>query len=178
MTAGVRLYELTEARDILDQFLQETEGEETPEIAALFAQLEGEIDEKVEDTALWIREKDAEAAAIRAEEQRLCARRKTIENRVDRTKRYLEWQLEQLGRDKVNGLLVTVALQNNAARLVGDLGEESLASLLNDGGAAHPIVRMIPARLELDRAQALLALKEGRTIEGLSIERTRSLRIR
>lgn len=171
--AGIKLYELTEARDILDLFLAETEGEETPELAELFAQLVGEIDEKVERTALWIREKSAEADAIKAEEHRLAARRRTIENRVDRTKRYLEYQLEQLGRDKVNGLLVTVALQANAPKLVGELTQEQLGQVEGDG-----LVRVIPAAYQLDRAQALLALKEGRTIDGLSIERTKSLRIR
>src|SRR5712664_2796707 len=68
---GIKLYELTEARDILDLFLAEEEGVETPEIAALFAELAGDIDGKVERTALWIKEKDAESAALKAEEQRL-----------------------------------------------------------------------------------------------------------
>jgi len=176
---GIKLYELTEARDILDLFLAEEEGVETPEIAALFAELAGDIDEKVERTALWIKEKDAESAALKAEEQRLAARRKTIENRVDRTKRYLEYQLELLGRDKVNGLLVTVALQLNNPKLVGELSQDQLADLeVEHVDVLRGCVKLIPAARQLDRGQALLALKEGHAIAGLSVERSRSLRIR
>lgn len=174
---GVKLYELSEARDILDQFLLEEDGVETPEIADLFAQLAGAIDEKVERTALWIKEREAEAAAIKLEEQRLAQRRKVIENRVDRTKRYLELQLEQLGRDKVNGLLVTVALQRNPPSLKGDLMPSKLREL-HDAGSGF--VTLVPSTYALDRRAVLNVWKTdpAQLPDGLTVEQGRSLRIR
>jgi hypothetical protein len=70
-TATVRLYDLAEAREILDEFLTETEGEVTPEIEALLEQLTGQVTEKVERVGLYIRELVATAAAVKEEEQRL-----------------------------------------------------------------------------------------------------------
>lgn len=179
--AGVKLYELSAARDILDQFLSEAEGEETPEIADLFAQLNGEIERKVEDTALWIKEKEAEAAALKQEEQRLAARRRALENRAERTKHYLELQLEQLGRDKVHGLIVDVALQTNPPSVKGDVDADALWDV-HEGdtiGVWRDILRFVPETVTLDRRAALERHKAGRPLpDGLTVERTRSLRIR
>jgi hypothetical protein len=173
----VRLYELAAARDILDQFLAETDGEETPAIADLFAQLEGQVADKVEHTALWIREQEATAKAIREEEQRLAARRRAIENAVERTKSYLQAQMETLGRDKVHGLLCTVALQNNPPSVRGELDEQSLRDL---AVILPDVVKRVPETVTLDRRAVLAYYKEhGATPdERLTVEQSRSLRIR
>lgn len=114
MTATVRLYELANAADILDEFLSESEGELTPELEQLLEELEGQITEKVERVALYIRQQLVTVSAIKEEESRLAARRRSLERAVEGLKNYLKRQLERLGKEKVQGLLCTVAIQKNS----------------------------------------------------------------
>jgi hypothetical protein len=118
MTAAVApkltLHDLGEAQDILDgMFLVETEGEYTPEIAQLDAWINDHVEEKVERWGLWIRGQSLQADLIKTEEERLRARRKAIENAIEHSKRALQANMERLGRDKVKGKLLTVAIQKN-----------------------------------------------------------------
>jgi hypothetical protein len=178
ITPKVTLREMFGQRTIIDEWLLETEGEETPAIAELWEKLEGDIAEKVERWALWIQARSAEAAAIKEEEQRLAARRKAIENAIERSKAELQRQLELAQRDKVQGLLCTVALQNNAKSVRGDLDEHALRNLAMDPDLGN-LVRYIPERYELDRRAVLELEKAGETIPaGLEVVQTRSLRIR
>ena len=57
------LYQIADAREILDTWLLETEGEVTPELEALLAEIDGKADEKIERVALYIREQLALATA-------------------------------------------------------------------------------------------------------------------
>ena len=52
-----------------------------------------ERDEKIENVALWIKNLNAEAKAIREEERNLAERRKYAENKAESLKRYLELNL-------------------------------------------------------------------------------------
>ncbi|MGN6111264.1 MAG: siphovirus Gp157 family protein [Kofleriaceae bacterium] len=178
ITPKVTLREMFGQRTIIDEWLLETEGEETPAIAELWDKLEGDIAEKVERWALWIQARSAEAAAIREEEQRLAARRRAIENAVERSKTELQRQLELAQRDKVQGLLCTVALQNNPKSLRGDLDDHAIRNLAMMPEFAS-IVRHVPERYELDRRAVLELAKAGQPIPvGLEVMQTRSLRIR
>lgn len=178
MTAAVRLtlHDLGEAQDVLDRFLLEFEGEQTPEIAELWDLLSGQIDEKVERYALWIRGQQGQADLIKVEEERLYARRKAIENGIKRGKENLQHHMERLGRDKVKGKLVTVAIQANAMAVKGDLSPEALEIIYRSGPA---IVKHVPESYALDKAAALAAFKAGQTLPaGLSVEQSHSIRIR
>jgi Siphovirus Gp157 len=175
MTA-LKLYELTEERRVLDDFLLETEGEVTPEIAQLLTEIEGKIEEKAERVALYIREQEANAAVIDEEVQRLQAKAKALRRGAAGLKYYLEGQLRALGLDKVKGQLVTVALQLNPPSVVGELSQDELADLQD-----RLFVRYVPARFELDKRALLdVAREQGLDAlpEGLAIVRTETLRIR
>ena len=65
--------------------------EETGEIKDFeaFEQLQLERDAKIEGMALWYKELDAEAKAIREEEKNLAERRKTAEEKRDRLYKYI-----------------------------------------------------------------------------------------
>lgn len=64
---------------------------ETGEIANIeaFEQLSMEREIKLENIALWIKNLDSDAEAIRAEEKALAERRRIMENRADGLKNYL-----------------------------------------------------------------------------------------
>jgi hypothetical protein len=172
----LKLYEFGGEYDALDELLAESEGELTPEIEALLADLDAQFDEKAERVALKIRGFLAEASAIKEEEARLAARRKARERSAESLKSYLQRQLELLGREKVAGKLVTVALQKNPPRVLGEPTEEQLRGWQALG---LNLVRVVPERLEFDRKAALATLQSGEcTIDGLYVEQSRSLRIR
>lgn len=64
---------------------------ETGEIQDIerFAELQMAKDEKIENIALWIKDLNAEALAIKAEEQKLAIRRKKAERKAEQLKDYL-----------------------------------------------------------------------------------------
>lgn len=170
------LYEIADMRDVLDTWLSESDGEVTPELEQLLADVEAQADEKIERVALYIREQKALAKGIKEEEERLAARRKARERAAESLTRYLEAQMQRLGKAKVNGLLVTVAMQKNAPSLVGDLDAEWLEALRATGS---PFVRVVPEQVTLDRRALLDFAKSGGDLpEGLTVTQTESLRIR
>lgn len=170
------LYEISAMRDVLDRWLDESEGEVTPELEALMAELDAKADEKIERVALYIRERLARAAAVKEEVQRIQAIQKREEKAADSLKAYLHREMDRLGKDKVNGLLCTVALQKNPPSVKGDLSQEQMQALHTAGLA---FVKFIPASYALDRRAALDGWKaDGELPDGLTVEQGTSLRIR
>lgn len=171
----VSLFDIGEMQDILDGWFGETEGEVTPELEAIDAELREQRDQKIERWGLWLRAQESEALRIKAEEERLAARRKAIENGVTRSKETLRLAMERLGVEKVKGTLLTVARQANPEKVVGELDADTLR-YLHEAGAE--CVRLIPASYTLDRKAALDALKNGAALGDLAITRGESLRLR
>lgn len=178
--AAVRLYDLAEARGILDEFLTETEGEVTPELEQLLESLEGQVTEKVERVALYIREQLATAAAVKEEEQRLATRRKSLERAAEGLKNYLQRQMERLGTTKVNGLLCTVALQKSQPSVTSTLDVTQLMDLAEaDETSLRRFVTVIPENYVLDKRAVLEAYKTGERLpDGVGIDQGQHVRIR
>lgn len=80
----MKLYEIDQA--IIDLFDPET-GECLDEEALESLQIER--DKKIENIACWIKDLNADAAAIREEEKSLADRRRTMENKSENLKQYL-----------------------------------------------------------------------------------------
>lgn len=172
----VTLYEIADMRDVLDQWLVEHDGELTPELEALLNDLDAKADEKIERVALYIREQKSLADAAKQERDRLAgiaaARLKAAESLTG----YLHREMDRLGKDRVNGVLCTIAMQKNPPRVVGELSPERLAELHKSGPA---IVKHIPESFVLDKVAALAAHKAGQALpEGLTVEQSVGVRIR
>lgn len=154
---GIALYELANAREILNEWLTESDGEVTPELAELLDGITGDIDEKIERVALYIREQLATSTAIKEEADRLTARAKVREKAADGLKAYLKVQLERLGRTKVEGLLATVAVQRNSAPAIRTVLEASELYAIED---ARPFVKREEMVVySIDRAAVIAAWK-------------------
>lgn len=83
------LWEIDEA---IENLMANAVDPETGEILVNDEDIEAlqmERDKKVENIALYIKNQEAMASAIREEEKNLAARRKTCENRVEQLKHYL-----------------------------------------------------------------------------------------
>ena len=87
------LYEINEA---IERAFEACIDPETGEIVGDTEALDDLVlarDEKIENIALWIKNLKAEAEAIRNEEKALADRRRAAENKVERLKSYLAYNL-------------------------------------------------------------------------------------
>lgn len=174
---GIKLYEAVEAIAISETWLEEAGGELTPEVEALLDKAEGDFNEKVENVALKVKALEAQSAAIQQEADRLAARAKARATGAKSLKLYLQRCLEAAGKEKVNGLLCTVALQMNPPSV-------HVPDTLDMGELYHagcPGVELVPERYVVSKSAMLAAVKargEGVLPTGVTITRGHSVRIR
>lgn len=110
------MYELTA------DFVEVLELASNPEIPpdAIADTLEAinlEIEQKAENTAKVLRELEGMAATLKAEEQRLAARRKSIENNMDRIKTGLFDAMKTTGKTKFKTPLFSFAIAKNGGKI-------------------------------------------------------------
>jgi seryl-tRNA synthetase len=156
----MKLYELTGAYQSLLEAIEEGQ-----DFSLALEQLEGEINEKVENIAKVIKSIDAQVKVIKDEEKRLADRRKAMEAEAERLKDYTFTTLQNAGLSKIKGSLLTVSLQNNKPSVVVD--ETELADEW-----------LIPQPPKPDKARLYEALKEGKVIPGATLQNSQSIRIR
>lgn len=158
----MKLYELTDNyNQVLDMIEEGAEGLEDT-----LASIDEAIEQKAENTAKIIKTIEANASVLREEEKRLADRRRALENQVDGMKSFLESELRKAGKDKVKGLILTIAIQKNPPSL--NVTDE----------AKIPTDYFIPQPAKLDRKTLLSYLKEGNSLDGAEIVQGESLRIR
>ena len=174
----LKLYEISEAREILETWLAESEGELTPELEEMLNALDGQADEKIERVGLFIRERAAEAKAVREERDRLDSLMRRDERAVESLKNYVKAQMQRLGKTKVNGLLATVAIQQNSQPSVTTaLGPEELYAL--DETARPFVKREEKVVYTLDRDAVLAAWKSELPIPtAIVVDRGSHIRVR
>lgn len=194
MTAtAMHLYEATDALEIVrdwilehDEELRANEGAFPDELAELLAKVEGDFATKSERVALFVRELLTTGKAIKIEEERLYARRKSMEHAAERLKRYLEMNMLIAEKMRIDGKLVTLRIQKNPASLHRDreLSQEELATW---HAVDSTLVVFSPASYALNGAAVIAASRKtdekGKVIgydcpiEGLRVEQGASLRI-
>lgn len=175
------LYELANARDILDQWLSESEGEVTPELEALLAELDADANAKIERVALYIREQKALAESAKIERDRLAGMASARLKAAESLTGYLHREMDRLGKDRVNGTLATVALQKNPPSVKGDLAQPDLYDLYETWrrGEGPAFVKLVPEVYVLDKDAVKAAAKAGQPIPpGLSVAQTVGVRIK
>ena len=162
------LYEIDAA--ILAAVDQET-GEilDTEKLDAL--QMEREA--KLEGVALWVKDLKAEAAAVKEEADKLTARKKALENKIESIK---AWLLMALDGEKLNTPRCKV-YQTHSQRvaIVGD--EKDLIAWL-ERNAENPQDYIRYKEPELRKDEIKKALKDGKEIEYAKLEETESVVIK
>ena len=114
----MKLYEIAPAlRFALDDIVVDEETGEILQADALHA-VEAEAAEKIEATALYLRELDAEAKAAKEEADRMIARVKSMQKRSDYLKAMLLDALHATGKVKTGR--VTVSIRTSKAIEVAD----------------------------------------------------------
>lgn len=159
------LYSINAAlEELLNQQDPET-GELTCDLDQLDA-LMMERGEKLEGLALYVKNADAEAKAIREEEKALAERRRSLENKAERAKGFLA---EQLAGEKFSTPKVAVSWRKSEAV---ELGPEFLPwALEKDAYLRYKDP-------EPDKAMLKTALKAGEQIPGAELVTRQSMTIK
>ncbi|HDR7526703.1 MULTISPECIES: siphovirus Gp157 family protein [Bacillus cereus group] len=160
----MKLYELTSNYRELQMMIED--GVDPSALADTLQAIEESIQDKVQNTALVIRNLEADVDAIKAEEKRLAERRKAIENNCKSLKDYLYQQMIATDLKRIKGTIVTVGIQKNPASL--DIAEDAVV----------PPEYMIPQPAKVDKKSLLAAVKDGMQWDGITLRQSEGVRIR
>ncbi|BDT64777.1 hypothetical protein SP4011_11940 [Streptococcus parapneumoniae] len=156
------LYELTGTF----KRINDTEGldEETKADTLESIDWSNEFEEKVENTAKVIKNKEASKKLIKEEIDRLTARYKSLDNDVVWLKRSMQEAFEITGHEKVKGLLFTVYMAKNQPSVIVD--EDLLPK-------KYFVIAKKP-----DKNAIKELLNAGKKVKGATLQESRSLRIK
>ncbi|MBX8938515.1 siphovirus Gp157 family protein [Enterococcus gilvus] len=124
------------------------------------------FDVKAENVAKAVKEIEGQANMIDEEIKRLTKRKTTMKNNAKSMKVYLQEQMEAIGKRKVQGELLTVAIQKNAP------------SVKIESEQYIPEGFYVPQPSKLDKTQLKNELKNGLEITGVELVQTESVRIK
>lgn len=165
---NISLYELTEQYDTVLNMLYDGEADEQT-IMDTLESIEGEIEDKADNYAKLIRIMQADAELLKKEEDRLAARRRSLENRSGQLKQNLQANLEFIGKTKFKTALFSFSVATNG-------GLQPLIITDNIGDIPGKYLIPQPPVPNKDAIRNLLAEKE---VEWAHLEpRGKSLRIR
>ena len=162
------LYEIDQ--EILD--CVDAESGEILDVEKLDA-LQMEREEKLEGVALWIKDMKAEAEAIKAEADKLTARKKALDTKIDGLK---NWLMMALGGEKLSTPRCKV-YQTHSQRVVIVGEEKDLISWL-ERNTEDPREFIRYKEPELRKDEIKKALKDGKEIEYAKLEETESVVIK
>ena len=163
------LYELTGQYQCLER--ENDEGEDVFGVLEVeLAAITEKIEDKAESIGKYVLSLNAEADTIKAEETRLSARRKSIENKATWLKGYLLHELQNANLDKVKTELVTITVRTNPPS-VNVIDQETIP---------QEYQRCIPEVWEVDKRAIIDQFKNtGEIVSGVElITNKKSLQIR
>lgn len=165
----MRLFEILSDIRVLMWNIFENMDEETGEtfltedIAEKLNELQISRDEKLENIALYMKERQAEADAIKAEIKKLQERARFAQNAADRLKDYLAYGLEEANMNKFESARVKMSFRKSSAVIIDDL--EAIPE------------EFIKVEKTANKTEIKKALKEG-TVNGVHLEDRQSLVIK
>lgn len=159
-----KLYELANNyRNLIE--LIDREDVEQDLIQNALKECQGDIEEKVDNIVKLIRNTESDIEGYKAEEKRLNARRKSLENTVTSLKNYLDSSLKGLGLKEVKTTLFTCKFQKSKASV--DI--ENLEDIPSG---------YIKIKKEADKIALYTALKMGEEVPGAKLVQNETLKIK
>ena len=135
--------------------------------------LQMEREAKLEGVALWIKDMKAEAAAVKEEADKLTARKKVLENKMEGLK---AWLLMALDGEKLKTPRCNVyQTHNQRVTIVGD--EKNLITWI-ELNTEHPREFIRYKEPELRKDEIKKAMKDGQEFPGAELEETESVVIK
>ena len=157
----------------IDQAILECVDMETGEIldSDRLTALQMERKQKLEGVALWIKDLNYEAAMVKEEADRLTARKKSLENKIDSLKR---WLLYALDGEKLKTARCNV-YQTHSQKVVID-DEKALIDMFMSSPFGEKFLRMKDP--EIDKTALKDSIKQGYEYEFAHLEETESVVIK
>lgn len=160
------LYQLADefiaiAKALADQDMPEEVIADTLEGAS------GELEQKAWNIAALILQLDAETAMIKEAEQRMSARRRSLEKRVDWLREYLLLNLLRTGIAEISSPEFVVRVRDNPPRVV-----------LDDEEAIPKAFKQKETIISIRKDEIRRALLAGESVKGAHLERDKRLAIR
>lgn len=109
------IYELTDAYSTVEAMMYDGETDEQVILDTLQA-IDGEIEDKADNYAKLIKNLHSDAETLKAEEERLYQRRKSLENREKLLKSTLQANLEFIGKTRFKTALFTYTVAVNGGK--------------------------------------------------------------
>lgn len=159
------LYKLNEQYQELLEKITYEDVENEEEIINELAKIEIEVEEKAENTAIVIKEIEAQITKFKEEEKRLSDRRKTLENNVKFLKSNLEYSMKLQDKKKFKTEHFSFNIQKNAPSVM----------ITNEEKALKNYKRVTET---IDKAKLKDDLKNGVVLDYAELVQTESLRIR
>lgn len=150
------LYEIGLTGIQIQDYLEQSEGELSPEAEAIFDKLLTEGPEKLEAAAAVLRQLDAYQDECKAEEQRLAARRKAFEANTEKLKQRMAFALDGAFGGKLKTAKVSLWMQQSADTVAVDATEDLDFNLLRQ---SHP--EFVRTKHELDKIAIKAAYERG-----------------
>lgn len=161
----MKLYEIKEAYMTLDRFIEDNELSREDFKQAL-DEIEGTLEEKIENYVKYMKNVQGEAEVFKAEEKRMADRRKALENKADRLKEVIDETLKELNIHEMKTTLFSLKYQKN--REAVNVIDTNLI----------PINYVVSTDIKVDKAAILQDIKSGIKVPGVEISQSESLRIR
>ena len=133
--------------------------------------LQMEREQKLEGVALWVKDLKAEAEAVKAEADKLTARKKAVENKIDGLK---QWLLYALNGEKLKTARCNV-YQTHSQKVVID-DEKALVDMLMTSPFGEKFLRV--KEPEIDKNALKDSMKQGYEYEFAHLEQTESVVIK
>jgi gamma-glutamylcysteine synthetase len=156
----------------IDRTILSLVDQETGEIldGDALEQLQMERETKLENVACWIKNLTAEGAAIRAEEVSLAERRKVVERKIERLKKYLA---DALDGEKFQTAKCAVSFRKTSKVEITDA--EFVAKWCEDNGLFDLVVYSAPT---VSKTEIGKLLKGGADIPGAALVEGLSLGVK
>lgn len=126
--------------------------------------LQADYMDKIEGCALYAKNLESDAKAIREEEKSLAERRRALENRAERIREYISRSMTSTGNDKVETPRCRLSFRKTESVFVSD-------------NARIP-AEFVKVTESPDKAALKRAIKEGREFDGVWINTGRSLQVK
>lgn len=164
---SMTMFEIKEGiRVLLERLYTEVDGDGcvSDDTMAELEALNEAKEDKIESIALYYKETQAEAEAIKAEAKKLAERAKSAENKAESLKNYLSRILQEEEADKFSTPRVKVSFRKSEQVIVDDvesLGEE-----------------FTKVKIEPDKTAIKKAIKDGNNVSGAHIETMNNIQIK
>lgn len=161
----MKLYELTQNYRNLEN-LEEQEDLTVEMIQEALGQVEEDINTKIENTCKVIKEIEVDVLGIDEEIKRLTNFKKQKENTVKKLKEYIEFEMNGIGLNKIEGKLFKVSFRKSKA-----------VKIIDETKIPKEFIK-VKTTENISKTDLSKALKNGEVIEGAELIENRSLQIK